>query len=200
MNLLRSYLNRVYKRSVYALFCSVLVALFIAFVPAQNTYAQEEMGLVDVRAAVNIVRFVRGLKSNNGSVFFGVLYDETSDVGLETANRIIGYVEQATNDNTRIKIVPQSVSIQSLSTVKELSVLFIPPNMSGYSGLINEYSKRNRVFNIGLDKPCVEQGMCIVSVVKTGSNIDVFVSYDTLLELGFDVEAAFKYMATKIDR
>jgi hypothetical protein len=198
MNLFKWHITDGFRKNLYSMILASFMLSFLCATISFKALAQEKAGLNDITAIVNIVRFIRGIKSADGIVKVGILYTESGEFNVADAERVKGYINEASKDNTRIKIIPVAISLQNLNAAKDIGVLYIPPSVYSFSFPISEYSRANKVFNIGIEKSCIEMSLCIVTV-ETGSNVEVFVSYDSLLEQGFDVDAAFKYMATKVE-
>lgn len=148
----------------------------------------EAVSRADIAAITGALRYVRGLSALQPFEIV-VLYDAAIP---STKVEAEAFRAEAESEQVRARL-------QALDALGGLgaSVLYIPSGMEAHYEQIASYAKAQHLFTVTKTKSCVVSPACIVSV-RTDAGIEIFVNENNLRNLGFEVDAAFKFMAKRV--
>lgn len=174
---------------------AVFAAVFAVFtLCAQGALAETRINETAVRSAVNSLKFVRGIGK---AVKLGVVFEPTSGQGQAEARQIAEIIGSLSKSGA-VKI-PMTVDVAGVAEVPggNYDVLLITAGMSPHFEGLAGFARRNHVFNIGFDRACAQSGACTIAI-EADAGVEIFLNEKTMKESGFDVDAAFRYMANRI--
>jgi len=93
----------------------------------------------------------------------------------------------------RVQLLP----IQKLKTQDDLDVVFVPHGMEAYYRTIYAIAKEKHVFTTSSDVNCTRGQGCALAV-RSNSSVEIYLNESTMHDLGFEADAAFKFMVKRI--
>lgn len=190
-----SFIKSCFKGPGTARQFSFLLAAFLFFSTFSICYAAHAEGPDEkgVLAAVNTLKYVRGLNTSASDLTFGVVFDPENSASKSEADAVQAILSGAAGAR-KVTLVP----VNDLAKAEKVDVFYLVDQLSNHYEDIQSYALKNKVFNISLDEGCVRNDCCLIAIKQRGSNVDVLMNNQALRSAGFDVDAILKYMAVII--
>ncbi len=151
----------------------------------------------DTEVFFNARHFIRGMKAagSTGAVV-GVAYDETNTVSATEAKAFLARL-RSTASQMNVSLHGRLIEISGLEDHADVHYIYVPHGVDKHYQKIYDFALRNRIFTFSTDAAAVKAPCCILGL-NTRSGVEIYLNQRTLRALGFDVDAAFKYMVKQL--
>lgn len=171
----------------------------ISIILAPSSLMAQERSVTsgEARTVLNTLKYIRGIERKQGEVMIGVLFSEDIPGSEVLARRAAQELESQKNILKKIKVRAVKASLRSFQQGLPPDILIVPSLMAGSYPRIKEVSLKNKVITISLDSACVREQVCAIGI-ESGGSTEIYLNEKVLSESGYDVDAAFKYMAIRL--
>lgn len=141
----------------------------------------------DAQVIANLLKYIHGVSDSN----IGIVYDSsiaTSQHAAEALAQSLGAKDEHKFSVVSIDALPQNALIKFVIVMKGLA-----PH---YNHIASQ-ARNQHMFTLSLDTQCTQQNACILSI-DTSSGVEIFLNEVLLRELGFDVDAALRFMVKRV--
>ena len=153
------------------------------------------MSAQEVQVIVNALKYVTGLPDKSETRHILALYDPAIPESKTQAESFVKQLSLNKNAKT-LKITAATGTLQDAQSINA-ALLYIPSGFSVHYKNVSELSGKKHLFPITTNKDCVMAKACALSF-SVGESVEIFISEDALKAFGFDVDAAFRFMARPI--
>ena len=172
-----------------------VLLLAIALSMPVSTHAESTVSPQEVQVMVNTLKYIVGLPPADKPLQILALYDASLPDSKAQAEAFVQQV--SVNKTAKARHVVARISTLQDGASGAAPLVFIPTGFSAHYKEVAELAKNKHVFPITTDKDCVAAKACALSF-SVGDSIEIFLSEDALKTSGFDVDAAFRFMARPI--
>lgn len=141
----------------------------------------------DAQVIANLLKYIHGVPASD----IGVVYDPS----VAGSQRQADYLVQSLSGKDEHKFVP--VSIDALQQNASVKFVIVTKGLTQHFGHIASQAHNQRIFTLSLDTQCTQQNSCVLSI-DTSSGVEIFLNETLLRELGFDVDAALRFMVKRV--
>lgn len=173
------------------------VLLWLLLVPLKSWSQEPSNAQSQAKAILNTLKYVRGLDRKQGDVMIGVLYQE-NDLESEA------YARQRTTQLENQKALLKKINVRAeMTTLEKLDqgripdILVIPQDFSASYQKIRDLAEKSKFLPLSLDANCARQEICAIGIEMNGG-VDIYLNEKVLSACGYDVDAAFRYMAIRL--
>ena len=149
----------------------------------------------EVQVLVNSLKYVIGLPSSNEPLRIMALYNPAKSESKAEAETFVKQL--ATSKIAKGRHLTAMIGTLKDAESTKVPLLFVPKGFSAHYAEISKIAETNHLFPLTTDKECVVAKACILSF-SVGESIEIFLSESALKTSGFDVDAAFRFMARPI--
>lgn len=152
----------------------------------------------EAKAFLRSLNYIRGLERNSKKTVIGVLYSKSLNSSKVDADIALEKITEAIKKNpSKGTLETKIIEFDDIEQDKNIDILMINASLYPKYSELKEISEKNKILNISMDPACAEQESCAISIqVKKG--IEIFLNEKALTRSGYDVDAAFRFMATRI--
>ena len=165
--------------------------------PARSWPQEPSVALSQAKAILNTLKYVRGLDRNEGDVLIGVLYEENDLVSEAYARERTTQLEDQKSLLKRINVRAETTTLEKINQGRIPDVIVIPQDFSSSYPKIRELAKKDKFLPLSLDADCTRQETCAIGIELNGG-VDIYLNEKVLSACGYDVDAAFRYMAIRL--
>lgn len=144
----------------------------------------------------NSVKYIRGFHSNSSELVVGIIYNPTESASKNEAEHFFKAINNISNTNAltlKAKLVP----INQFREQSDLDIAYLTRGLNSNFTELYDISKEQGLFTVSSDMDCVTKKCCILSI-NSSSGVEIYLNETTMRELGFDVNAAFKFMVERV--
>lgn len=172
-----------------------LVLLFLAL--PIDAYARDVDLVKGVKATVNSLKYVRGLSDGN-KLSIAVLYNSGSNASQTEAKQVVRAIKNMHTVPRIGTVAPVLISINNINQAADFDVLYLVRGLSDYYDKIGRFSRKHNIFSISLEESCARNGSCAVSIKLGRGAVEIFLNETAMRSTGYEVDAAFRYMARRV--
>ncbi len=135
----------------------------------------------------NLLKYIHGVSLND----IGIVYDPALAASQHEAEMLAQSI--GGGDQHKLSLV----SIDNLLHNTQVKFIVVTNGLMPHFSSIANYARSQHIFTLSLDTRCTQQNCCILSV-DTTSGIEIFLNEVLLRDLGFDVDAALRFMVKRV--
>lgn len=163
----------------------LLFLLFILALPC-NGYADSD-AQKDAQVITNLLKYIHGMPSTD----IGIIYDPSSATSQHEAEMLA----QSIGAGSEYKL--SVMSVDGLLHNAQTKFVIMTKGLTEHFASIARHARDQHIFTLSLDPACTQQKNCVLSV-DTTSGVEIFLDEVLLRELGFDVDAALRFMVKRV--
>jgi D-ribose pyranose/furanose isomerase RbsD len=149
-----------------------------------NAYADMAMQK-ETQVIVNLLKYIRGVATTD----IGLVYDPALPASKHEAESLA----QSLGNGYR----PTLVDVNALTQNAQIKLIILTNGLSAHFNSIASQTRQQHIFTLSIDTKCAEHNCCVLSI-DTSSGIEIFLNETLLRELGFDVDAALRFMVKRV--
>lgn len=170
------------------------LALFVTFLIPGQAHADSLKN--EIPAMVKALNYVRALNSHDdASIDVSVLYNPAEPNALRDAKEISVALEKQNLKAGKIKA--RIVPITDIESAGAADVFFITHNLDASYSKIKRVAVDQHIFTISNDTNCIKSECCIL-ILEYKRAVQVYLNESVLSDIGFDLDATFKYLAKRV--
>jgi hypothetical protein len=150
----------------------------------------------DAKAIVNTLNYVRGLDATENTVKIGVVYDGASEASKKSAESVVALFKGGIQGK-KLKITAAILDVTAIEHANDVQVFYVTSEMGSHFSKITNVARKNHIASISSDMQCVNARCCMLAI-DTSKGMEVYLNEEVLEDLGFDVDAAFRFMVKRI--
>ncbi len=152
----------------------------------------------EAKAFLRSLNYIRGLDRHTEETVIGVLYSTSVDRSRIDADVAMNRISEALKKNpTKATVETRIIALEDMAQEKNIDILMINASLYPKYSELKEIAEKNKILNISMDPACAEQESCAISI-HVGKGVEIFLNEKALTRSGYDVDAAFRFMATRI--
>ncbi len=179
----------VVKIILIALICSVL----LGSVSGANAAVPTSQ---DVKAIVSTLGYVRGLDVRENIVRIGVVYNASDAQSQKAADAMVTLFKGGIQGK-KVKVMASLLEVKNLNQAKDFQVLFVAEGTDAFFPQIAQVAREHHIASISNQLACVTSRCCMLAI-DTSKGMEVYLNEEILEDLGFDVDAAFRFMVKRV--
>ncbi|MBK6896686.1 MAG: hypothetical protein IPH06_08860 [Alphaproteobacteria bacterium] len=179
------------KKLIFCIFLGLLL------MPVTSWSQESDIGPSEAKTVLNTLKYIRGLERKKGDVVIAVLYQENDRESEAYARQGAEQIEDQKVILKKMKVRAETATLEKLNKGIMPDILLIPPNFSTAYPKIRVLSKENKLLTLSLGADCARQEACAISI-ETSGGVDIYLNEKVLSACGYDVDAAFRYMAIRL--
>ena len=141
----------------------------------------------DAQVIANLLKYIHGVSGTD----IGIVYDPTVASSQHEAEMLVQ--SMGGKDEHRFALLSVDALTQNIPT----KFLIVTKGLMPHFGGIASQARNQHIFTLSLDTQCTQQNSCVLSV-DTTSGVEIFLNEVLLRELGFDVDAALRFMVKRV--
>ena len=170
--------------------------LLLTCVLIPESARNETVSRQDIEVLINSLKYLRGIGNRVGVIHIAAIYDSNINESKKEAEDFVETVNRLTSDK-ELGMKAQPISLNTLDSKRDFHMAFVPHNMNNHYARIYKFAVENNVFTFSKDKNSVKT-QCSILCLNTESGIEIFLNQKTLRALGFEVDAAFRFMVKRL--
>ena len=151
----------------------------------------------ELHALMRALDFVRGLPDKSSSSL-SIVYDTNSRDSEAEADTVIALLKERVVAGTHTLGTLHKISVQELEQAgRKSEVLYLTRGLQTHYPAIYQHAVKHHVFTMSADQSCVVAQACILSAISENT-VQILLNQQTMRAIGFDFDAAFKFIAKQV--
>lgn len=173
---------------------NILLLALLGLLATSNAYAKQDYEK-DIQVISNSLKYISGVANENGTYVLGAVYSQSlpdSKAAAESFVSSLNSSEQA----QKVKLKAKLISVADIGS-NSVNIAYVMSGLSSQHAEIYAAAKKSRVLTLSSDVDCAKAKCCVLAI-KTDGSVEIFLNEITMRDLGFEVDAAFKFMVKRL--